>query len=68
MRGKKKKRSNKNTRCNRVRLTMLRLRDFQPLTIEVEPKHKKNSFILVKLGLLYKNGLSSLSIIRMTTH
>jgi hypothetical protein len=62
---KEKKRSNKNTRCNRVQLKKcLRLRDSQPPTIEVEP----NSFTLVELGPLHKNRLSSLSVTKVTTH
>jgi hypothetical protein len=65
---KEKKRSNKNTKCNGVWLKNACLRDSQLPTIEVEPKHQKNSFTLVKLGPLHKNGLPSLSVIRVTTH
>jgi hypothetical protein len=36
---KEKKRSNKNTKCNGVRLKNTYVRDFQPPTIEVEPKY-----------------------------
>jgi NADPH-dependent 7-cyano-7-deazaguanine reductase QueF-like protein len=63
-----KKRSNKNARYNGVRHKCQRLQDSQPPTIEVEPKHQKNSFTLVELGPLHKNGLPSLSIITVTTH
>jgi hypothetical protein len=31
-------------------------------------RNTKNSFTLVELGLLHKNGLSSLSVTRVTTH
>jgi hypothetical protein len=52
-----KKRSNKNIRCNGVRLNNWGWTE----TL-------KNSFILVELGPFHKNGLPSLSVIRVTTH
>jgi hypothetical protein len=65
---KEKKITNKNTRCNRVRLKNAYVSwtlNFQQLRLT---RNTKNSFTLVELGLLHKNGLSSLSVTRVTTH
>jgi hypothetical protein len=65
MRG--KKRSNKNTRCNRVQLKM-------PTSPELPTSNNwgwaetlKNSFTFVELDLLHKNELPSLSVTKVTT-
>jgi hypothetical protein len=63
-----KKRSNKNTRCNGVRLknvSVSRTLNLQQLRLS---RNTKNSFTLVELGLLYKNELSSLLVTKVTTH
>jgi hypothetical protein len=65
---KKRKKSNNNTRCNGVRLKNAYVSgtlNLQQLRLR---RNTKNSFTLVELGPLHKNGLSSLSVIRMTTH
>jgi hypothetical protein len=67
-REKKRKKSNKNTRCNGVRLTI-------PTSPGVSTSNNwdwvnilKNSFTPVEFDPLHKNELSSLSVIRLTTH
>jgi hypothetical protein len=63
-----KKRSNKNIRCNEVRLTM-------PTSPELPTSNNwgwaetlKNSFTLVELDPLHKNGLLGISVITVITH
>jgi hypothetical protein len=63
-----KKISNKNTRCNGVRLKNVYVSgtlNIQQLRLS---RNTKNSFTLIELGPLHKNGLSSLSVTRVTTH
>jgi hypothetical protein len=65
---KRKKISNKNTRCNRVRLKnayVSKTLNLQQLRLI---RNTKNSFTLVELGPLHKNGLPSLSVTRVTAH
>jgi hypothetical protein len=63
-----KKRSNKNTRCNGVRLTMPTSSGLPTSNNRGWTETLKNSFTLVELDPLHKNGLSCLSVIRVTTH
>jgi hypothetical protein len=65
---KKKKRSNKNIRCNGVRLKNTYVSGTLNLQQLRLSRNTKNNFTLVELGPLHKNGLSSLSVIRVTTH
>jgi hypothetical protein len=65
---KEKKRSSKNTRCNVVRLKnayVSRTLNLQQLRLSW---YTKNSFTLIELGSLHKNGMPSLSVRRVTTH
>jgi hypothetical protein len=65
---KEKKISNKNTRCNRVQLTMHMSPGLPTSNNWSWAETLKNSFTLIELGPLYKNGLSSLSVTKVTTH
>jgi hypothetical protein len=65
---KEKKRSNKNTRCNRVRLKMTTSSELPNSNNWGWTETLKNNFTLVELGPLHKNRLPSLSVIRVTTH
>jgi hypothetical protein len=65
---KKKKRSNKNTRCNEVRLTMPTSPGPSTSNNWDSTETLKNSFILVELDPLYKNELPTLSVTKVTTH
>jgi hypothetical protein len=65
---KENKRSNKYTRCNGVRLKNAYVSETlnrQQLRLS---RNIKNSFTLVELGPLHKNGLPNLSVTRVTTH
>jgi hypothetical protein len=65
---KEKKRSNKNTRCNGVRLKnayVFGTLNLQQLRLS---RNTQNSFTLVELGPLHKNWLPSLTVTRVTTH
>jgi hypothetical protein len=64
----RKKRSNKNTRCNGVRLKNVYVSGTLNLKQLRLSRNTKNSFTLVELGPLHKNGLSSLLVTRVTTH
>jgi hypothetical protein len=64
----KKKRTNKNTRCNEIQLKNVYVfgtLNLQQLRLS---RFTKNSFTLVEFGPLQKNGLPSLSVTRVTTH
>jgi hypothetical protein len=61
-------RINKNTSCNGVRLKNVYVSGTLNLQQLRLSRYTKNSFILVELGPLHKNGLSSLSVTRVTTH
>jgi hypothetical protein len=63
-----KKRLNKNTKCNGIRLKMPTSSGLSTSNNWDWVETLKNSFTLVKLGPLYKNGLSSISVTRVTTH
>jgi hypothetical protein len=63
-----KKRSNKNTRCNEFRLKMCMSLGLPTSNNWGWAETLKNSFTLVELGPLHKNGLLSLSVTRVTTH
>jgi hypothetical protein len=63
-----KKRTNKNTRCNGVRLNNAYVSGTLNLQQLRLSRCTKNSFTLVELGLLHKNRLPSLSVTRVTTH
>jgi hypothetical protein len=65
---KEKKISNKNTRCNGVRLKNVYVSGTLNLQQLRLSRNTKNNFTLVELGPLYKNELSSLSVTRVTTH
>jgi hypothetical protein len=65
---KENKRSNKYIRCNGVRLKNVYVSETlnrQQLRLS---RNIKNSFTLVELGPLHKNGLPNLSVTRVTTH
>jgi hypothetical protein len=68
MREKKKEWSNKNTRCNGVRLKMPTFSELPTSNNWGWAETLKNSFTLVELGPLHKNRLPSISIIRVITH
>jgi hypothetical protein len=68
MREEKKKRLNKNTRCNGVRLKMPTSPGLLTSNNWDWAEILKISFTLVELSLLHKNGLPSLSVTRVTTH
>jgi hypothetical protein len=62
------KRSNKNTRCNRVRF---KISTFLGLSISNNwgwAETLKNNFTFVEFGPLHKNELPSLSVTRVITH
>jgi hypothetical protein len=63
-----KKRTNKNIRYSGVRFK----NDYVSGTLNLQQlrlsRYTKNSFTLVELGPLHKNGLPSLSVTRVTTH
>jgi hypothetical protein len=65
---KEKKRSNKNTRCNGVRLKNAYVSGTLNLQQLRLSRNTKNNFTLVELGPLHKNGMPSLSLTRVTTH
>jgi hypothetical protein len=68
---KEKKRSNKNIRCNRVRLKnayVCRTLNLQQLRLSWNTKNSFTLVELIELGPLHKNRLPSLSVIRVTTH
>jgi hypothetical protein len=65
---KEKKISNKNTRCNGVRIKMSTSPELPTSNNWGWAETLKNSFTVVELGLLHKNELSSLSVTRVTTH
>jgi hypothetical protein len=61
------KKTNKNTRCNRVRLKNIYV--WLPTSNNWGwAEILKNSFTLVELGPLHKNGLQRLSVTRVTIH
>jgi hypothetical protein len=64
----KKKRINKNTRCNGVRLKNAYVSGTLNLQQLRLSRYTKNNFTLVELGPLHKNELPSLSVTRVTTH
>jgi hypothetical protein len=68
MRKKKKKKSNKNTKYNGVRLKMPTSPGLPTSNNWGWAETLKNSFTLVELDLLHKNGLSSISVTRVTIH
>jgi hypothetical protein len=63
-----KKRSNKNTKCNGVRLKMPTSPGLPTSNNWDWDETLKNNFTLVELGPLHKNGLSSILVTRVTTH
>jgi hypothetical protein len=65
---KEKKRSNKNTRCNEIQFIMLTSLGLSTSNNWGWAEILENSFTLVELSTLHKNGLSSLSVTRVTTH
>jgi hypothetical protein len=65
---KEKKWSNKNTKCNGVRLKNAYVSGTLNLQQLRLSRNTKNSFTLVELGPLHKNGLPSLSVTRVSTH
>jgi hypothetical protein len=65
---KEKKISNKNTRCNGVRHKNAYVSGTLNLQQLRLSRNTKNNFTLVELDPLHKNGLSSLSVTRVTTH
>jgi uncharacterized protein YutD len=65
---KEKKRSNKNTRYNGVRLKNAYISGTLNLQQLRLSEILKNSFTLVEFGPLHKNELPSLSVTRVTTH
>jgi hypothetical protein len=63
-----KKRINKNTRCNGVRLKNTYVSGTLNLQQLRLSRYTKNSFTLVELGPLHKNRLPSLSVTRVTIY
>jgi hypothetical protein len=63
-----KKRSNKNTRCNIIRLKNAHVSGTLNLQQLRSSRNTKNNFTLIELGPLHKNELPNLSVIRVTIH
>jgi hypothetical protein len=64
----RKKRTNKNTRCNEVRIKMPTFSGLPTFNNWGWAETLKNNFTLVELDPLDKNGLPNLSVIRVTTY
>jgi hypothetical protein len=62
------KRTNKNTKCNGVRLKNIYVSGTLNLQQLRLSRNTKNSFTLVELGPLHKNELPNLSVTSVTIH